>query len=74
MEDNIENIDYEIAAREEKARRHDVMAHVYTFSQVAPLAAPIIHLGCTSCYVGDNAVSFLTIFYFRERDHCIQNE
>ena len=57
MKDNLENIDYEMAAREEKSRRHDVMAHVYTFSQVAPKAAPIIHLGCTSCYVGDNAVS-----------------
>ena len=74
MEDNIANIDYEVAAREEKARRHDVMAHVYTFSQVAPLAAPIIHLGCTSCYVGDNAVRFPTIFYVRKRANRIQNE
>jgi len=55
MEANIENIDYEMAAKEEKSRRHDVMAHVYTFSHVAPKAAPIIHLGCTSCFVGDNA-------------------
>ena len=35
--------------------RHDVMAHVHTFGVAAPLAAPIIHLGATSCYVGDNA-------------------
>jgi adenylosuccinate lyase len=39
----------------ELKRRHDVMAHVYAFGQVAPKAAPIIHLGATSCYVGDNA-------------------
>ena len=35
--------------------RHDVMAHVHTFGLAAPSAAPIIHLGATSCYVGDNA-------------------
>ena len=55
MEANIDNIDYEVAAKEEKSRRHDVMAHVHTFGCVAPTAAPIIHLGCTSCFVGDNA-------------------
>ncbi|THG98232.1 hypothetical protein EW026_g3923 [Hermanssonia centrifuga] len=46
---------FEIAAIEEKKRRHDVMAHVHTFGQVAPSAAGIIHLGATSCYVTDNA-------------------
>ncbi|KAJ3522368.1 hypothetical protein NMY22_g11916 [Coprinellus aureogranulatus] len=46
---------FEIAAAEEKKRRHDVMAHVYTFGKVAPAAAGIIHLGATSCYVTDNA-------------------
>ncbi len=54
MEANIYNIDYEVARKREKEVRHDVMAHVYTFSQVAPLAEPIIHLGATSAYVGDN--------------------
>lgn len=44
-----------IAAEEEKKRRHDVMAHVHTFGQVAPAAAPYIHLGATSCFVTDNA-------------------
>jgi adenylosuccinate lyase len=44
-----------MAAEEEKKRRHDVMAHVHTFGQVCPSAAPIIHLGATSCYVTDNA-------------------
>ncbi|KAK0231243.1 L-Aspartase-like protein [Armillaria fumosa] len=46
---------FDIAAKEEKKRRHDVMAHVYTFGTVAPAAAGIIHLGATSCYVTDNA-------------------
>ncbi|XP_077979415.1 adenylosuccinate lyase-like [Glandiceps talaboti] len=54
MESNIENIDFEMANQEEKKRRHDVMAHVYTFAHYCPKAAPIIHLGATSCYVGDN--------------------
>eukprot|EP01134_Creolimax_fragrantissima_P001624 CFRG1624T1 len=55
MEANQSPIDYERAAIEEKERRHDVMAHVHTFGIAAPIAAPIIHLGATSCYVGDNA-------------------
>ncbi|KIY48552.1 Adenylosuccinate lyase [Fistulina hepatica ATCC 64428] len=46
---------FDIAAKEEKKRRHDVMAHVHTFGTVAPAAAGIIHLGATSCYVTDNA-------------------
>lgn len=54
MEAHIEDIDYELAAVEEKKRRHDVMAHVHTFGVCCPSAAPIIHLGATSCYVGDN--------------------
>lgn len=55
MKENIMNIDFDIAAAEEKKRRHDVMAHVYTFGACCPKAAPIIHYGATSCYVGDNA-------------------
>ncbi|KAL9577624.1 MAG: hypothetical protein Q9203_007390 [Teloschistes exilis] len=47
--------DFEIAAVEEKKRRHDVMAHVHAFGQAAPEAAGIIHWGATSCYVTDNA-------------------
>ncbi|GHU51887.1 adenylosuccinate lyase [Clostridia bacterium] len=54
LESNIENIDYEVANEREKAVRHDVMAHVYAYGQVCPNAAGIIHLGATSCYVGDN--------------------
>ncbi|KAG5462013.1 MAG: L-Aspartase-like protein [Olpidium bornovanus] len=55
MEANLTNIDYELAAAEEKRRRHDVMSHVHTFGLVCPKAAGIIHLGATSCYVTDNA-------------------
>ncbi|XP_034934507.1 adenylosuccinate lyase isoform X1 [Chelonus insularis] len=54
MEANVDNIDFVAAAKEEKATRHDVMAHVHVFGQQCPKAAPIIHLGATSCYVGDN--------------------
>lgn len=57
MEANLTNIDYNMAAAEEKKRRHDVMAHVFTFGSCCPKAASIIHLGATSCYVGDNTVS-----------------
>lgn len=55
MEKHLDDIDYKKAAGYEKKFRHDVMAHVYTFGDAAPKAAPIIHLGATSCYVGDNA-------------------
>ncbi|MGM9550959.1 MAG: adenylosuccinate lyase [Clostridia bacterium] len=55
MEEHIEDIDYDVVAQREKEVRHDVMAHVYAYGKVAPLAAGIIHLGATSCYVTDNA-------------------
>ncbi len=55
MSRRLDEIDFKKAARYEKRFRHDVMAHVYTFGDAAPKAAPIIHLGATSCYVGDNA-------------------
>ena len=55
MARNLDDIDLKKAARYEKKFRHDVMAHVYTFGDAAPKAAGIIHLGATSCYVGDNA-------------------
>ena len=54
MKANINNIDYELADEMEKKFRHDVMAHVHTFGTAAPKAMPIIHLGATSAYVGDN--------------------
>jgi adenylosuccinate lyase len=49
-----EDIDYDAAAAYEKSLRHDVMAHVHAYGDVCPSAKGIIHLGATSCYVGDN--------------------
>ena len=54
MRANLTNIDYAAAAAHEHQVRHDVMAHVLTFGECCPKAKPIIHLGATSCYVGDN--------------------
>ncbi|MBQ6570517.1 MAG: adenylosuccinate lyase [Clostridia bacterium] len=51
---HIEDINYEVAEQREKLVRHDVMSHVYAYGQQCPNAAGIIHLGATSCYVGDN--------------------
>ncbi len=49
-----DDINYEVAQAREKQVRHDVMSHVYAYGQQCPGAAGIIHLGATSCYVGDN--------------------
>lgn len=49
-----DDINYDVARREEAKVRHDVMAHVHAFGEQCPLAKGIIHLGATSCYVGDN--------------------
>ncbi len=54
MRAHIDDIDYVKAAEYERKLRHDVMAHVHTFGEACPKAKPIIHLGATSCYVGDN--------------------
>ncbi|KAA0142459.1 MAG: adenylosuccinate lyase [Gimesia chilikensis] len=51
----VDDIDFEYAAREEKKRRHDVMAHVHTYGERCPDALSIIHLGATSCFVTDNS-------------------
>ena len=51
---HIHDIDYDMAAREEARVRHDVMAHVRTYGACCPKAKGIIHLGATSCFVGDN--------------------
>ena len=51
---NAEDINYDVAREREKLVRHDVMSHVYAYGQQCPKAAGIIHLGATSCYVGDN--------------------
>lgn len=54
LKEQSENIDFAKAAEYEKKFRHDVMAHVHTYGDVAPLAKGIIHLGATSAFVGDN--------------------
>lgn len=54
MKAHIADIDYDFAREKEREVRHDVMAHVLTFGKACPKAKPIIHLGATSCYVGDN--------------------
>ena len=54
LEREKDNIDYDLAARKEKELRHDVMAHIHAYGALCPNARPIIHLGATSCYVGDN--------------------
>ena len=54
LKSHVEDINYEVAKEREKLVRHDVMSHVYAYGQQCPKAAGIIHLGATSCYVGDN--------------------
>lgn len=54
MKAHQDDINYDVAEAREKVVRHDVMSHVYAFGVQCPKAEPIIHLGATSCYVGDN--------------------
>ena len=54
MADHLDDIDFEKAAEYERRFRHDVMAHIHTFADAAPLARPILHLGATSQFVGCN--------------------
>lgn len=54
LEAHLTDIDYDLAAKKERELRHDVMAHIHTYGAQCPTAMPIIHLGATSCYVGDN--------------------
>ena len=54
LKEHAEDINYDVAKAREKEVRHDVMSHVYAYGQQCPKAAGIIHLGATSCYVGDN--------------------
>jgi len=57
LESHVDDVDFEVAAAEEKKCRHDVMAHVKAYAVLCPRAAAIIHLGATSAYVTDNTVS-----------------
>lgn len=54
MQDHVYDIDFDLAAKQEAQIRHDVMAHIHTYGEACPAAKPIIHLGATSCFVGDN--------------------
>ena len=54
MKAHQDDINYDVARAREKVVRHDVMSHVYAYGVQCPKAAGIIHLGATSCYVGDN--------------------
>lgn len=54
LKEHADDINYEVAQAREKEVRHDVMSHVYAYGVQCPKAAGIIHLGATSCYVGDN--------------------
>ena len=54
LKEHAEDINYEVAKERERLVRHDVMSHVYAYGQQCPKAKGIIHLGATSCYVGDN--------------------
>lgn len=54
MKAHVDDINYDVARAREKEVRHDVMSHVYAYGKQCPKAAGIIHLGATSCYVGDN--------------------
>lgn len=54
LKQHADDINYEVAEAQERLVRHDVMAHVHAYGEQCPKARPIIHLGATSCYVGDN--------------------
>ena len=54
MKEHVTDINYDVAKEREKSVRHDVMSHVYAYGCQCPKAKGIIHLGATSCYVGDN--------------------
>ena len=55
MAAHLDDINFAVAEAKERELRHDVMAHIHAFGEQCPTARPIIHLGATSCYVGDNA-------------------
>ena len=67
MRAHLTDIDYAVAAQKERELRHDVMAHIHTFGLACPKARPIIHLGATSCFVGDNTDVILQRDALREK-------
>ena len=54
LEREKDHINYDLAQEKERELRHDVMAHIHAYGAQCPSAMPILHLGATSCYVGDN--------------------
>lgn len=70
LKSNMDNINYEDAEAKEKEIRHDVMSHVYAYGLQCPKAKAIIHLGATSCYVGDNT----DIIIMREALQIVRNK
>jgi adenylosuccinate lyase len=70
LKEHIDDINYEEAAQREKEVRHDVMSHVYAYGLQCPNAKGIIHLGATSCYVGDNT----DIIIMRDALNLIKNK
>ncbi len=72
MESHVDDVDIKAAEEEEQKTKHDVMAHLHVFAAQCLTASPIIHLGATSCYVGDNTVcnsyvplnTFIQLFTF----------
>ncbi|MCI8699365.1 MAG: adenylosuccinate lyase [Oscillospiraceae bacterium] len=70
LEAHVTDIDYDLAAKKERELRHDVMAHIHTYGASCPKAMPIIHLGATSCYVGDNT----DIIIMREGLNLVRDE
>lgn len=67
LEEFQDNINFEVAQAREKVVRHDVMSHVYAYGLQCPKAEPIIHLGATSCYVGDNT----DVIILKEASHIV---
>jgi len=70
LEAHADDINYEVAEAREREVRHDVMSHVYAYGKQCPEAAGIIHLGATSCYVGDNT----DVIILREASKIILNK
>lgn len=70
LEAHKDDINYDVAEEREKKVRHDVMSHVYAYGMQCPHAEPIIHLGATSCYVGDNT----DVIILREASGIIQKK
>ena len=70
LKKNQDNINYDIAQAREKEVRHDVMSHVYAYGIQCPKAAGIIHLGATSCFVGDNTdliIDYEALYLIKKR-------